>query len=158
MPTPDPPPTSLPRFDFPDGELGTWAVLGDVSDRSVRVWGRSLAGALPVVLSIAGEEVVRSEISPQPDHDYVGVAEIRLESAQPGADFEVRVGELTRRGRFAAELGSRAEFSFAFGSCHQPFTEALDDGSIKRNPGAAIYPADPDAVRRTQRRLRDVAG
>ena len=140
MPKPDSPHPSLPHFDFPDGELGTWAVLGDVTDRSVRVWGRNPGRTMPVVLSIAGEEVAKSEIAAQPDHDHVGVAEVALDSARPGAEFEVRVGELTRRGRFAQESGSLGKFSFAFGSCHQPFTEELDDGSIQRNPGAAIYP------------------
>ncbi|HYI22964.1 MAG TPA: alkaline phosphatase D family protein [Candidatus Limnocylindrales bacterium] len=140
MPTPESTPSSLPRFDFPDGEMETWAVLGHVSDRSVRVWGRSIGGALPVVVSVEGVEVATSEITPYADHDHVGVAEVELSSARPGAEFEVRVGDYIRRGRFAPEPGSPTEFSFAFGSCHQPFTEALDDGSIKRNPGAAIYP------------------
>ena len=131
---------SLPRFEFPDGELETWAVLGDVTDRSVRVWARHPGGPLPVVVTVSGEEIGHSAISPDAGHDHVGVAVVELPQPQPDTEFEVRVGEMTRRGRFAPEPGSRGQFSFAFGSCHQPFTESLDNGRIERNPVAAIYP------------------
>lgn len=36
--------------------------------------------------------------------------------------------------------GTRSRFSFAFGSCHQPFTDPADDGRVEKHAGAAVYP------------------
>ncbi len=131
---------STPRFKFPDGELDAWVVLGDVTDRSVRVWARNPAGKVRATLWVATELVAQAEIAPDPEHDHIGAAVLEPASARPDADFEVRVGDQVRRSRFAPPPGDRSSFTFAFGSCHQPFTEPLDGGRVERHPGAAIYP------------------
>jgi alkaline phosphatase D len=132
---------SLPWFQFPDGELDSWFVLGDTTDRTVRVWARSPGGATEARLVIAGEEVARAAIEPDPQHDDVGVAVLEAGEPRPGVEFDVRLESQVRRGRFAPAATERAPFSFAFGSCHQPFSESLDEsGRVDRLDGAAIYP------------------
>ena len=130
--------SGLPRFEFPDGELRSWAVLGDVTDRSVRVWARQPDGGREVSLTVGGEEVARAAIEPRPDHDHVGAAVLVVDPPRPDAEFQVAVGDMTRRARFAPAPGTPSRFSFAFGSCHQPFTEP-PDGRLGKHPGAGIY-------------------
>jgi alkaline phosphatase D len=128
------------RFTFPDGELGSWAALGDVTHRSVRAWARSEHGALPVSLTIEGAEIARAEIRPDADHDHVGSAVVEVDPPRPDAEFELRIGDFGRAGRFGPAPGTPARFSFAFGSCHEPFSDASEDGALERHPGARIYP------------------
>jgi hypothetical protein len=131
----------LPRFRFPDGELGSWAVLGDLTDRSVRLWLREPGGSAEAALSIGGEVVSRVVVETDPGHDHVGVAVLEADRPRPAAEFEVRVGEMVRRGRFAQAAGTPARFAFAFGSCHQPFAEEDDGaGQLRPQPAAGIYP------------------
>ncbi len=116
-------------------------MLGDATDRSVRVWARNPSGPLQAELVIRGEQAAAATIEPDADHDHVGFAVLDTQMAHSGEEFDVRVGDEVRRGRFAQAQGERARFSFAFGSCHQPFSEELDgDGTVERLPGAAIYP------------------
>lgn len=132
---------SLPWFRFPDGELDSWFVLGDATDRSVRVWVRSPGASVEARLMVSGDELAAATLDPDPAHDHAGVALLAASDPHPGAEFDVRVGDQVRRGRFAPAMGERARISFAFGSCHQPFTEQLDEsGRVDRHPGAAIYP------------------
>src|SRR5688500_4789082 len=44
----------LPRIEFPDGEPDSWQVLGDVTDRSVRVWARAPGGTVDASLLVDG--------------------------------------------------------------------------------------------------------
>ena len=131
---------ATPRFKFPEGELDRWIVIGDVTEGSVRVWARDPSGPITAQLSIDGEVVASTKIETSPKHDHVGAAALTIDPAQPGVAFEVSAGGMTRQGRFAPAPGSRATFTFAFGSCHQPFTEALAGGFVAQHAGAAIYP------------------
>jgi phosphodiesterase/alkaline phosphatase D-like protein len=139
--------TSAPeglRFEFPDGELDAWLAVGDVTDRSVRVWARLPSGPRPVALTVDGEEVVEATLEPAPARDHVASAVLTLPRARPEAAFRVIAGDLVRTGRLAPAAGEPAAFRFAFGSCHQPFTDRAVDGRLERHAGAAIY----DAARR----------
>jgi phosphodiesterase/alkaline phosphatase D-like protein len=132
----------LPRFRFPDGELDSWTTLGDITDRSVRVWVRNPSGPIDARLLVDGAEVGFERLQPDPERDHVAAAVLRVDEPRPGGEFEVRVGgDVVRRARFAPAPDGDRRFSFAFGSCHQPFTEQLDEaGAVDRHPGAAIYP------------------
>jgi hypothetical protein len=110
------------RFRFPDGEMASWAVLGDLTDRSVRLWIREPSGSARAVLSVGGEEYAAAEISTEASRDWVGAAVLDVASPRAGAEFIVRVGEQTLTGRLAPSVGAPTAFRFAFGSCHQPFT------------------------------------
>ena len=114
-------------------------MLGDVTDRSVRVWVRHPDGLVDAVLAIDGREAARASIQPRADHDHVGVAVLTLDPPQPGSPFEVVVGGTVRWGRFAPAPSEPAGFTFAFGSCHQPFAEPFPDGRVERHGGAGIY-------------------
>ena len=127
------------RFRFPDGELEGWLVLGDVTDRSVRAWGRLPGGPCEVQLCLAGEVAATATLRPDPQHDHVGVVTLALDPPRPGATFTVEADGVVRAGRFAPEAGTPAGFAFAFGSCHQPFEEKAPRGELRRHPGAAIY-------------------
>ena len=131
---------SAPHFKFPDGEMGSWAVLGDVTDRSVRVWVRQPSGSAEAVLSVAGAEITRQLIRTEPERDHVGAAVLEAGNSRPGTSFELHVGGQALHGRFAPAPGEPASFRFAFGSCHQPFTEPMEGGRLDKHPGAAIYP------------------
>jgi PhoD-like phosphatase len=132
------------RFRFPDGELDRWLVLGDVTDRSVRVWGRQPGGPLTVRLCVDGKVVAQGTLQPDAAHDHVGAVVLSAEP-RPRAAFTVEAGEtegapdVVRSGRLAPEPGEPAAFSFLFGSCHQPFDEEAVDGALVRHAGADIY-------------------
>lgn len=136
-----------PRFDFPDGELVAWSALGAVTDRSVRVWARRPGGPVPATLSIDGEVVATETLRPDPAHDGVAAVVLRLDAPRPGARFEVDVDGQIRSGRLAPTPGAAATFSFAFGSCHQPFRDPPFDHRLERHPGAGIYPRLTELVR-----------
>lgn len=128
------------RFRFPDGELDAWAVLGHVTDRSVRVWARTRSGSVEAVMSVEGEEAARQRIDTDPERDHVGAAVLEADRSRPGSEFKVTVGGQTLAGWFAPAADEPASFRFAFGSCHQPFTEPMDGGRLDKHAGAAIYP------------------
>ncbi|HVL53181.1 MAG TPA: hypothetical protein VM344_02870, partial [Vitreimonas sp.] len=75
------------RLLFPDGELDEWLALGDVTDRSVRVWARQPDGPRPVVLRVDGEPVADATLTPVPDHDHVAAVVLSLPSPRPDAAF-----------------------------------------------------------------------
>jgi phosphodiesterase/alkaline phosphatase D-like protein len=134
-------PRSLPRLVFPDGELGAWAVLGDLTDRSVRVWLRQPSGSADVRLAVDGTVVAEATVPTGAEHDHINAVVLDAGEPRPSAAIEVRVGQdVVRRARFAPAANSPTSFSFAFGSCHEPFTDADDDGRLEVHPGAAIYP------------------
>jgi hypothetical protein len=143
----DPPPGRGPRFGFPDGELVAWAALGAVTDRSVRVWARRPGGPVPVTLTVEGEAVASSTLHPDPKHDGVDAVDLSVDPPRPGVPFEVDVDGQVRRGRFAPAVGTPTSFSFAFGSCHQPFGDPLFDQRLERHGGAAIYPRLSELIR-----------
>jgi alkaline phosphatase D len=131
---------SLPHFEFPDGDLGAWIAIGDVTDRSVRVWVRAPSGSTMATLVVEGQAQASVEITTDQRDDYVGGTVLELPEPQPGMPFEVAVGEETRRGTFAPKPGTRAGFTFAFGSCHQPFAEPTPEGRFEKHAGARVYP------------------
>ena len=129
-----------PRFIFPDGELEMAVALGDLTDRSVRVWGRLPAGTSEASLSVDGVEVARGEVRPDSQRDHVAAAVLEVDPPRPGASFTVTLAEKSLRARFAPAPTDRARLRFAFGSCHQPFGQADDDGRLQKHAGARIYP------------------
>jgi alkaline phosphatase D len=131
---------SLTRLQFPDGELGAWFVLGDVTDRSVRVWARDPNGPVEARL-IVGNDQRSASIETDPARDHVGAVVLDMGASRSGASFELSVGDEVRQGRFAPSPGLPAAFTFAFGSCHEPFSGHQADGRVERHAGAAIYPA-----------------
>ena len=138
----------IPRFTFPDGELGAWVALGHVTDRSVRVWARLPDGGAEAVLSVDGKAAAQARIEPDPERDHVGAIVLTVDAECADREFRVQVATLERTGRFAPAEGSPASFAFAFGSCHQPFTEELDGRRVDRHDGASIYPRISDFLRR----------
>jgi len=104
------------RFRFPDGELESWLVLEDVTDRSVRVWGRQPDGPPELRLSLDGRAVASATLTPDSSHDHVGAAVLEAPRPAPGAPFAVEAAGAVRRGQFAPADGEPAAFSFAFGS------------------------------------------
>ena len=143
----DPASSRGPRFDFPDGELVAWCAIGAVTDRSVRVWARRPGGPVPATLTVDGEVVAAATLHPDPRHDGVDAVILSLEAPRPGAAFAVEVDGQIRHGRFAPADGQPAAFSFAFGSCHQPFREPPLDHRLDRHPGSAIYRRLTELVR-----------
>jgi alkaline phosphatase D len=129
------------RFLFPDGELDEWLAVGDVTDRSVRVWARLPSGNRTVALCLDAERAAEATLQPDPAHDHVAAAVLELARPRPGAAFTVEMGSQVRAGRLAPAAGQPAAFSFAFGSCHQPFAERVVDDRLERHPGAGIYAA-----------------
>ncbi len=127
------------RLRFPDGELGLWASLGAVTERSVRVWLRD-PEARPRVATLQVENGGRAEISLQadPDHDFTVAADLVLDRPWPNAPFTVHVAGFERRGRLAPEPDVPTPLTFAFGSCHQPFGPPRD-GTLTLDPRAGIY-------------------
>lgn len=127
------------RLRFPDGELGLWASLGGVTERSVRVWLRDPAGA-PHVATLDVEGGGRAEITlrPSPDHDFTVAANIELDRPHPNAPFTVQVAGFQRRGRFAPEIDAPTELTFGFGSCHQPFGPPKNR-TLTLEPRSGIY-------------------
>lgn len=129
------------RFLFPDGEMDTWLAAGDVTDRSVRVWARRPRGRVGVRLEVEGEGPVEGLLDPDPAHDHVAATVLRLAAPRPSARWAVEADGLRREGRLAPADGQPASFSFAFGSCHQPFEERVVDSRLERHPDAEMYPA-----------------
>jgi hypothetical protein len=70
---------------------------------------------------IDGDPAAELRLQPSPDHDGIAAAELVLDRPWPGARFVVEVAGFRREATFAPSPGQPASFSFAFGSCHQPF-------------------------------------
>ena len=127
------------RLRFPDGELGRWASLGAVSERSVRVWLRDPSGEpQQAIVEIDGVERGAVTLTPSSEHDWTAAGDLHLDRPRPNARFTVRVAGFKREGRFAPLPDTPAEFTFAFGSCHQPFGPPRD-GTLTLDDGAGIY-------------------
>lgn len=127
------------RFLFPEGELDSQVLLGHVTDRSVRVWARHADGDIGVRLLVDDVPVAETTLRPDPLRDHVGAVDVSVDPPRPGARFTVEALGLRRAGRFAPQDGTPASFSFAFGSCHQPFDERIVDRRLQRHAGAGIY-------------------
>lgn len=141
----------MDRFAFPDGEMGTWACLGAVSDRTVRVWLRERDGTpATATLTVAGQPRAEVQLTPKAAADHVAAADLVLSHPLPGATFEVNVAGMTRTGTLAPAPGTPSRFAFAFGSCHQPFYRP-NDNQLLVHPGVGLYPA-------LQRELTDRRG
>ena len=127
------------RFHFPEGELHGWLALGDVTDRSIRVWARLPCGAQDVELEVEGGTPVRATLVPDEAHDHVTAVTLELPEPCADATFTLRSGDMVRTGRLAPAVGTPSRFSFVFGSCHQPFEEKAVEGRLRRHAGAGIY-------------------
>jgi hypothetical protein len=124
---------------FPDGELGRWASLGAVTDRAVRVWLRDPRGEpRRAALVIDGVEHTSVVLTPSPEHDWTAAGDLVLDRPQPDARFTVRAAGAERRGWLAPHPDTPTAFSFAFGSCHQPFGPPRD-GTLSVTPRTGIY-------------------
>lgn len=124
---------------FPDGELGRWASLGGVTDRAVRVWLRDPSGQPQrASLLIGGVERATVTLTPSPRHDWTAAADLVLDRPEPDAWFSVRTIGVERYGRLAPHPDAPTPFTFAFGSCHQPFGPP-EDGTLTVTPRTGIY-------------------
>ena len=142
------------RFTFPDGELERWAVLGRVTTSSVGVWLRDPAATSHVArLRVGGQVAAEASLVPDPTHDGVATVDIRLDDARPGEAFEVEVAGMRRAGRFAPPENEPSAFAFGFGSCHQPFEEALLGDELRCHAVAGIYPRMAELLRREHARF-----
>jgi alkaline phosphatase D len=107
---------------FPDGELGRWASVGAVTERAARVWLRNPhSNPQRATLEIDGVEQASVVLAPAPEHDWTAAADLVLDRPRPNAQFTVKVSGMQRSGRLAPLPNTPTEFTFAFGSCHQPF-------------------------------------
>jgi hypothetical protein len=124
---------------FPDGELGRWASLGAVTDRAVRVWLRDpSAEPRRATLEIDGVERAAVTLTPSPEHDWTAAGDLVLDRSWPDAPFTVHAAGAERRGRLAPHPDAPTAFTFAFGSCHQPFGPPKD-GTLTVTPRTGIY-------------------
>ena len=131
---------------FPDGELDTWVCLGHITDQSVRVWLRAPSLNTEMAsLAINGQQIAWAPLRPSADHDFVDAVDIPLDRARGGCPFTVRVGVYRREGFLPPTPHEPAAFSFAFGSCHQPFKATLD-GRVVRQDQSGIYPGMRDVL------------
>jgi hypothetical protein len=129
------PPATL---KFPDGELGTWVCLGHITNQSVRVWLRAPSLTTAVAsLEINGQSVAEAPLQPSAEHDFVDAVDIPFPQASGGGPFAVHVAG-HRRQSFLPPPHQPAAFSFAFGSCHQPFQATLE-GKLVRQDRSSIY-------------------
>src|SRR5919106_3060284 len=111
------------RFSFPDGELGAWACLGAVTDHSVRVWLRDPELKSHVAtLWIDDDMVGEAMLEPASERDGIAAVDIVLAQPSPNSRFLVDVAGFQRSGIMAPAPGEPSAFSFAFGSCNQPFS------------------------------------
>jgi alkaline phosphatase D len=143
---------------FPDGELQDAAEIGAVDDRGVRVWVRAPgAASVDAVLRVEGRAPVAVAIPVSAQSDWTGAATAILPAPAPGARFTCAVAGQVLGGRLAPSPGTPSGFTFAFGSCHQPFTIGRD-GRILTHHGADIYPAMVEDLHRADARFLLLAG
>lgn len=138
---------------FPDGEVEDAAELGAVDDRSVRVWIRrpgveTASARLEVEGCAPAEGMTRLSA----DTDWTGVIDLSLAEPAPDRPFVCTVDGRRLTGRLAPEPGRSASFTFAFGSCHQPFAIG-QRGRLRVTPAAGIYPAMRADLGRTAARF-----
>jgi hypothetical protein len=127
------------RLRFPDGELGLWASLGAVTDRSVRVWLRDPEARPRVAtLEVAGHQHGEVTLHASPEHDFTAAADLVLDRPVPDAPFTVHVAGFQRQGWLAPTQNAPTSLTFGFGSCHQPFGPPRD-GVLTLDPRAGIY-------------------
>jgi len=125
---------------FPDGELGRWACLGTVTDRSVRVWLRDPTCAPHEArLWVQGTIAATATLTPSPTHDGIAAADVVLPTPAPGAAVTVEVAGHQRIAALAPAAGDRAAVRFALGSCHLPFVRRPQ--GLVVHAGVGIYPA-----------------
>lgn len=147
------------RFTFPDGELAAWAALGDVTPDGIRVWLRQPSGTAEAArLLVEDELVAEARLEPDAEHDMVAAADLRADRPRPGERFRVEVAGMERAGRFAPAENEPAAFSFAFGSCHQPFAEGSLGDSLRTHAGAGIYGQMLTELRRSDARFLVLTG
>lgn len=127
------------RFEFPDGELGQWACLGHVSDQSVRVWLRD-PSLQPhrATIEVNGLVVGESILQPSLEHDGIAVDDLKVGQPVANGTFLVKVAGFQRSGTLAPPPQAQVPFSFAFGSCHQPFGPP-ERGVITKSQNAGVY-------------------
>ena len=143
---------------FTDGELGRWACLGGMTERSVRVWLRDPSGQpRTAVAEIDGDIVAQIELRPVPERDWIDAADLVLHRPRPNAELVVRVAGMARHGRLAPAPGSPAAITFGFSSCNQPFEDGRD-GMLSVHPVAKIYPAIARLLQRRQARFMVLLG
>jgi hypothetical protein len=124
---------------FPDGELDTWVCLGHITNQSVRVWLRAPSLSTQMAsLEINGQPVAEAPLQPSTDQDFVDAVDIPLPQARGGSPFAVHVAGHRREGFLPPPPHQPAAFSFAFGSCHQPFKATLE-GRLVRQDKSGIY-------------------
>lgn len=148
---------------FPDGELSHALTLGIPTDRSVRAWLRApRRDAVTVTLECAADTVtdtdtVTVEVRPDPEHDWIALADLVLDRPCPGMPFTVTADGMTRAARFAPAAEAPSAFSFAFGSCHQPFDPNADE-RLRKHDGARIYRPALEMLRREDARFLLLVG
>lgn len=146
------------RFSFPDGELGAWACLGAVTDRSVRVWLRDPELKPRVArVKIDNDIVGEATLAPSSEADSIAAADIALAQPFPNSRFLVEVAGFQRSGIMSPAPGETSAFSFAFGSCNQPFA-VTPSGSVTKQDSAGIYPAMRSVLKTHQARFIALLG
>ena len=135
---------------FPDGELDGAAEVGAVDSQGLRLWVRQ-AGAAEVsaTLEVAGQPPVTASTPLSPDTDWTGVVVLTLPAPAPGCAFTCQVGERRLTGRLAPAAGTRAELTFAFGSCHHPFVVKRRT-RVLLSRAVGLYPAMIEEVGRAE--------
>ena len=105
-----------------------------------------MPGPTVLRLRVADEVVAEVPATADEDADNIGVAVLSAPEPRPDEPFVVECGALRREGRFAPAADRPSAFTFAFGSCHQPFEGPDEQGRIKAHDGAGIYPLMRDRL------------
>lgn len=163
---------------FPDGLLEDAAELGAVDDRGVRVWVRQPGAAeISARLEVEGQAPVQCSVPLSAETDWTGAIVLSLPAPAPDRPFVCIAGGRRLMGRLAPAPATHGGLTFAFGSCHLPFTVQKDtmftvkrrpspahrallrlfaahrDARVTLNREAGIYPAMVDELRRETARL-----
>jgi PhoD-like phosphatase len=142
---------------FTSPGMQEWACLGAVTDRSVRVWVRSLGGRrVSATINVDEQTVAGGEIDCLDERDGIGVSEIEAPAEFAGSDFQVEVVGKTLRGRFAPAAGTPSTFAFVFGSCNQPFQRG--DDRAEPSPTGEIYEPMQSIAARAEARFNLLIG
>ena len=144
-------------LQFPDGELTEALRLGVPSDRSVRAWLRAPEHAAVEVTLTSGAVRCSTTALPDPGHDWIATVDLELNRPLPGEPFAVEALGQRRLAHFAPSASEPAAFSFAFGSCHQPFEPNLDK-RLTKHDGARIYAPALELMRREDARFLLLVG
>jgi hypothetical protein len=146
------------RFNFPDVKLGAWACLGAVTDRSVRVWLRDPELKPRVARVWIDDDIVgEATLNPSSERDNIAAADVALERPFPNSRFLVDVAGFQRSGIIAPAPGEPSAFSFAFGSCNQPFA-ITPSGNVIKQGSTGIYPAMCPVLKTHQARFAALIG